>query len=76
MKSFKSIVEVIDHPWGNIFADACLTKHEKEKDTEEEIEGITEEEYAKTVREWMTMGGLLNQANGRKCGELTESIRS
>ena len=43
LKNFKDIVEVIEHPGGNIFADTGLLKYESYKDIKEGNMGVTTE---------------------------------
>ena len=68
-------MEVIEHPWGDIFVDEGLVIYEKAKDVKNGITWVTEEEYAKFVREKMMAVGLLLRVNTKRYRELIKSIR-
>ena len=51
LKYFKNIVDIIEHPGGDIFADAArLVKNKKEKDIEDGVIGVIKEGCVRCVR--------------------------
>ena len=60
---FKNIVNIIEHPAGDIFVDAGLMKYKKEKDKNEGITGVAKEIYKQRARDKMMAVRLIKRGN-------------